>query len=486
MRDFGYDVADYRDVDPLFGTLADLDAPDRRGARARHPGAARLRPQPHLVGRTRGSWTRARRATTRSATGTCGATRRPAAGRPTNWRRSSAARRGRSTRRPASTGITRSCPSSRSSTGATPAVRDAMLDVMRFWFARGIDGFRIDVLWMIAKDECAVADDPIGPGAWRGSAADPTRAARARRRPGHGGTAARAARRRRRVPGAGARRRGVHGAAAARPLLRRDGPGAHLPFNFALVTLPWDAARSARAVATYEAALPADAWPNWVLGNHDQSRVASRVGRGAGAGRGDAAAHAPRHADAVLRRRAGPAATRRCRRTAIVDVAGRDPERSPMPWTGAPHAGFSTAEPWLPMVDDAARLERRGPARRPGIDAPAPPAAPRPPPRVAGAPRRRLERRRGARRASSRSTGPARNAFRVLLNLAAGPSRSPSTELVRRPVHAPRPRGRARDRRGAPACRRGPHAARRLTGDAPGGDTPPPWTPRPVTRNPGG
>ena len=48
-----------------------------------------------------------------------------------------------------------------------PAVRDALLDAMRFWFARGIDGFRIDVLWMIAKDEWPWRDDPVGARAGR-------------------------------------------------------------------------------------------------------------------------------------------------------------------------------------------------------------------------------------------------------------------------------------------------------------------------------
>ena len=89
-------------------------------------------------------------------------------------------------------------------------------------------------------------------------------------------------------------------------LRRRRLDGAHLPFNFQL-----DHAAVGRAHASPPliervrgARCRRGGWPNWVLGNHDQPRIASRVGRGAGARRGDAAAHAARHADALLRRRA--------------------------------------------------------------------------------------------------------------------------------------------------------------------------------------
>ena len=54
--------------------------------------------------------------------------------------------------------------------------------------------------------------------------------------------------------------------------------GAHLPFNFQLISAAWTASDIARLIAEYEAALPAAAWPNWVLGNHDNARVASRLG----------------------------------------------------------------------------------------------------------------------------------------------------------------------------------------------------------------
>src|SRR5260370_11887140 len=54
----------------------------------------------------------------------------------------------------------------------------------------------------------------------------------------------------------------------------------HLPFNFQFVTMPtWEASTIRQAVEGYEAALPQEAWPNWVLGNHDRTRIATRVGR---------------------------------------------------------------------------------------------------------------------------------------------------------------------------------------------------------------
>src|SRR5438132_1688675 len=55
----------------------------------------------------------------------------------------------------------------------------------------------------------------------------------------------------------------------------------HMPFNFTLLNVPWTAEAVRSTVDEMEAALPAGAWPNWVLGNHDESRVASRIGAAA-------------------------------------------------------------------------------------------------------------------------------------------------------------------------------------------------------------
>ena len=57
-----------------------------------------------------------------------------------------------------------------------------------------------------------------------------------------------------------------------------DLSGFHLPFNFHLIATPWHPTALAALIEAYEAALPAGGWPNWVLGNHDRSRVATRIG----------------------------------------------------------------------------------------------------------------------------------------------------------------------------------------------------------------
>ena len=80
----------------------------------------------------------------------------------------------------------------------------------------------------------------------------------------------------------------------------KDGKGAHLPFNFQLISTAWAATAIAALVEEYEAALPPGAWPNWVLGNHDQKRIAARLGPDPGAHRGDAPAYASRHTDDLL------------------------------------------------------------------------------------------------------------------------------------------------------------------------------------------
>jgi alpha-glucosidase len=140
----------------------------------------------------------------------------------------------------------------------------------------------------------------------------------------------------------------------------RDLGGAHLPFNFALLSAPWNARAIEKIIREYEAALPQGAWPNWVLGNHDRPRVASRVGH-------DQARVA---AMLLLTLRGTPTlyygdeigmhqiaiAPDQVRDPFEKNVpgigVGRDGCRTPMQWDAGPFAGFSTSMPWLPLSDD--------------------------------------------------------------------------------------------------------------------------------------
>ena len=139
-----------------------------------------------------------------------------------------------------------------------------------------------------------------------------------------------------------------------------DAPGVHLPFNFQLIDLPWNAKTIGTAIQKYEEALPAGGWPNWVLGNHDRPRIATRVGE----------AQARIAAMLLLTLRGTPTIyygdelgmadvpipadevkdPRELREPGI--GLGRDPVRTPMAWDGSPHAGFSGGRPWLPLHVD--------------------------------------------------------------------------------------------------------------------------------------
>jgi len=161
-----------------------------------------------------------------------------------------------------------------------PAVREAMFDVMRFWLDRGVDGFRVDVLWHLAKD-VRLRDNPPNPD-FNPSSDSPCQEI---------------------LQVYSADQPDVHDIVAdlrhvideyedrlligevylpVSDLVRYYGTQrseVHLPFNFQLVQAKWDAPHVRRVIDEYEASVAANEWPNWVLGNHDQPRVASRIGK---------------------------------------------------------------------------------------------------------------------------------------------------------------------------------------------------------------
>jgi alpha-glucosidase len=244
-----------------------------------------------------------------------------------------------------------------------PDVRQAIYDVMLFWLRKGVDGFRVDVIWHLIKD-AELRDNPPNPN-YRED------------RPPNERVLTRYSSDQPEVHEVIAQMRRVLDEFEARVLIGeiylpferlvayygKDLSGAHLPFNFALLSAPWNARSIEKIIAEYEAALPVGAWPNWVLGNHDRPRVASRVGR----------AQAGVAAMLLLTLRGTPTlyygdeigmhqvaiAPDQVRDPFEKNVpgigVGRDGCRTPMQWNATLHAGFSTATPWLPLSDDFAQ-----------------------------------------------------------------------------------------------------------------------------------
>jgi alpha-glucosidase len=151
--------------------------------------------------------------------------------------------------------------------------------------------------------------------------------------------------------------------------------GVHLPFNFALAELrEWEPRALGRLISAYEAALPEGAWPNWVLGNHDQPRILGRVGE-----------QRARLAQMLLLTLRGTPTCYYGDEIGMRDVEipphlvvdprgkrspgyGRDPARTPMQWDATSNAGFCPpeVEPWLPVPDDHREVNVETQRRDPG------------------------------------------------------------------------------------------------------------------------
>jgi alpha-glucosidase len=237
-----------------------------------------------------------------------------------------------------------------------------MLDVMRFWFERGADGFRVDVLAALIKDD-AFRDNPPNLD-WREG--DPPHQCQQRLYNEDRPEIQELVREMRAVADEYDER--VLIGEIYLPLDRLMAyygehlNGIHLPFNFGLALLKeWEADAVRRLVEEYEAALPEGAWPNWVLGNHDNPRIASRIGPARS-----------RLAQMLLLTLRGTPTCYYGDEIGMHDVEippclivdpvgksapdhGRDPERTPMQWDASPNAGFSTGAPWLPIAGDYAK-----------------------------------------------------------------------------------------------------------------------------------
>jgi alpha-glucosidase len=359
MADFGYDISDYTGIDPLFGSMADFDA---LIARAHALGLKLILDFVPNHTSDRHPWF------LDSASGRDAPKAdwyiwhdpKPGGGVPNNWLSNFGGPGWTFDERRGQYYYHSFLPQQPDLNWRNPAVRAAMADVLRFWMARGVDGFRVDVMWMMIKDD-QFRDDPPNPDYKPGGSSHD-----------------------RLLPLYTADRPEVHEVVAGLRAVLDEYPDrvmigelylpidrlvtyygphlneAQLPFNFQLLLMRgWSAATIARIITEYEAALPPGGWPNWVLGNHDRPRIASRIGP----------AQARMAAMLLLTLRGTPTIFYG-EEIGMTDVPippeevrdpaekrepgkglGRDPERTPIPWDNSAGHGFTTARPWLPFGD---------------------------------------------------------------------------------------------------------------------------------------
>jgi alpha-glucosidase len=358
MKDAGYDVSDYTDVDPVFGTLDDfktlLSEAHARGIRIiidlvlnhtsdEHPWFIEARSDRSSPKHDWYIWSEQKR--------------------PNNWlagfELQSAWWHNPATDDYYLGTFTRHQPEVN---WRNPEVRAAMYDVMRFWLDLGVDGFRLDVVNWYIKDE-KLRSNPLSlrlvPDIFQRHVYD-------RNRPE------------------------THEICREMRLLADDygdrvlvgeiyssdtaeaaqyhGPNndeLHMAFNFNFLFQPWSARRFFNAASRWYAALPHGAWPNFNLSNHDQVRHISRYAAGTAT-----EARARVAAALLLTLRGTPflyygeeigMRNQRIPRRLAQDplakssfgLAGRDGERTPMQWTDGPGAGFTSGTPWLPIGEDA-------------------------------------------------------------------------------------------------------------------------------------
>ncbi len=246
-------------------------------------------------------------------------------------------------------------------------LREAMFDVARFWLDRGVDGFRVDAAHQIMKDPLE-RDNPPAPPDYARPWKDMGEYDKCIHLYDYGHSDVHEAHRefRKVLDTYG------HDPVSVGEIHIFDFPEwasyygealdqLHMPFNFHLMASDWNASALRATIEAVHWNIPVGGWTNWLLGNHDESRLASRMG----------AANARLAAVLLLTLRGTPflyyGDELGMTDVEVPDNASKDPwgdnvsylsrdgARSPMQWSSDPLCGFSTnpqTVPWLPAGPD--------------------------------------------------------------------------------------------------------------------------------------
>ena len=238
-----------------------------------------------------------------------------------------------------------------------PEVQEAMLDVLRFWLDKGVDGFRVDATDLLIKDE-ELRDNPPNPDYEEGQPPDNKLIDRYTRDQSEVHDIL--SRVRRVVDEYDNRLLSGELYLSTEQAVTYYGesePELHLPFNLQLCWTAWDADVLRDMIENYLSQLPDDGWPTWTASTHDAQRIASRVGPAQARVAAMLLLTLPgtltlyygqeigmHGTDIPQERRQDPQGKRIGR--------SRDEARTPMQWNAEEHAGFTSGTPWLPVSDD--------------------------------------------------------------------------------------------------------------------------------------
>ncbi|MFN3523752.1 MAG: alpha-amylase family glycosyl hydrolase [Phenylobacterium sp.] len=363
MKDFGYDVSDYRAVDPALGGLADFDAVVEEAHRL---GLKVVIDQVWSHTSDQHPWFKESDASAASDKGDwyVWADARPDGSPPNNWQASFGGPSWTWSPRRRQYYLHNFLPSQPDLNFRNPAVQEAVLDVARFWLDRGVDGFRLDVVNYFFHD-AALRDNP--PAALPRTPALTYALQRHVHNRSQPETLAFLSRLRALLDSYGERMAVGeivdHDPLETQAAYTRGRERLHSAYSFYLL----DARRADPGLfrEAIEGWRGRDGWPSWSLGNHDVPRFPSRLAPG-----GEPDPRLTRCLLAILMTLPGtpyiyqgdelglPQAQVPFERlrdpfaiAAYTGGAGRDGARTPMPWSAQEaNAGFSAAvETWLPL-----------------------------------------------------------------------------------------------------------------------------------------
>eukprot|EP01037_Dinobryon_pediforme_P019918 gene19918-20427_t len=370
MDDFGYDVADYCDVDPMFGTLADFDRmvaeADKRGLKviidlvlshtsSQHPWFVESRASRD---NPRANWY-------------VWAEPKPDGTPPNNWLSIFGGSSWQWEARREQYYLHNFLVSQPDLNFHEPAVQDALLDVARFWLERGVKGFRLDTVNFYVHDQLLRDNPPAPPGTTLTTVPKTNPYGYQlhlydKNRPENLAFLERLRAVLDEFPGTTAvGELGTdHDVYELTSAYTEAGKRIHMAYSFDLLGTKVGAKHVETSVAAMEAGI-GSGWAGWAFSNHDVARAVSRWGK-----QQDARRFGPLSV-ALLASLRGTPSVYQGEELALTEAdipfdklqdpygktfwpqyKGRDGCRTPMPWTAAADAGFSSGEPWLPIPPD--------------------------------------------------------------------------------------------------------------------------------------